>query len=354
MRQNPQPLEKRAHTHIPKEGITMVGVRSSKSRWVALTVAAVAHCIGLSPAQAAEPRYPTKPVRWIVAFPPGGITDIMTRMLAGRLSENLGQQFIVDNRPGGGGLIAAAMAARAAPDGYTLFTGTISTLAANVSTYRKLPYDPLKDFSPVTVTAVTPYVLVIHSGVAAKSVGEFIALAKSKPKQLTFGTAGLGGGSHLATELFLAMSGIELIHVPYKGAAPAMIDLLAGQIQMNFNQPPSTLPHVASGRIRVLAASGARRVAMFPDVPTLAEAGVKGYEATSWQGLVVPAGAPKAVIARLHKEVDAVLRSSEMRERLAAQGSEAVPTTPDKFGKFIAAEIAKWAGVAKQAGIKPE
>jgi tripartite-type tricarboxylate transporter receptor subunit TctC len=223
-----------------------------------------------------------------------------------------------------------------------------------VSTYRKLPYDPLKDFSPVSVTAVTPYVLVINSGVAAKSVSEFIALAKSKPKQLTFATAGLGGGSHLATELFLSMSGIALIHVPYKGAAPAMVDLLAGHVHMNFNQPPSTLPHVASGRIRVLAASGARRVAMFPDVPTLAEAGVTGYEATSWQGLVVPAGTPTAVTARLHKEVDAVLRSSAMRERLAAQGSEAVPTTPDEFGKFIAAEIAKWARVAKQAGIKPE
>jgi tripartite-type tricarboxylate transporter receptor subunit TctC len=293
-------------------------------------------------------------VRWIVAFPPGGITDIMTRMLAEHLSEKLGQQFIVDNRPGGGGLIAAGMAARAAPDGYTLFTGTISTLAANVSTYRKLPYDPLKDFSAVTVTAVTPYVLVINSAVPAQSVSEFVALARSKPKQLTFATAGLGGGSHLATELFLSMSGIELIHVPYKGAAPAMVDLLAGQVHMNFNQPPSTLPHVAGGRIRVLAASGARRVAMFPDVPTLAEAGVTGYEATSWQGLVVPAGTPKTVISRLHRELDAALRSSAMRERLASQGSEAVPTSPDEFGKFIAAEIAKWARVAKQAGIKPE
>jgi tripartite-type tricarboxylate transporter receptor subunit TctC len=329
-------------------------MRSSKSRWFAFNVAAFALCIGLGAAQAAEPSYPTRPVRWIVAFPPGGITDIMTRMLAERLSEKFGQQFIVDNRPGGGGLIAAGLAARAAPDGYTLFTGTISTLAANVSTYRKLPYDPLKDFSAVTLTAVTPYVLVINSTVAARSVSEFVALAKSRPKQLTFATAGLGGGSHLATELFLAMAGIELVHVPYKGAAPAMVALLAGQVQMNFNQPPSTAPHVASGRIRVLAASGARRVAIFPDVPTLAEAGITGYEATSWQGLVVPPGTPRAVIARRHRAVDAVLRSGEMRERLAAQGSEAVPTTPDEFGKFIGDEISKWARVAKRAGIKPE
>jgi len=298
--------------------------------------------------------YPNKPIRWVLGFPPGGITDIMTRMLARRLSDSLGQQVIVDNRAGGGGLIAAQMAARAPADGYTLFTGTISTLATNVSTYRKLPYDPVKDYAPITLTAITPYLLVVHSSVQATSINELVALARAKPKQLTFATAGPGGGSHLATELFLAMSGIEMTHVPYKGAAPAMIDLLAGQVNMNFNQPPSTLPHVASGRIRVLATSGARRVPAMPDVPTLAEAGVKGYEATSWQGLLLPAGAPPAIIARLHKEADAALRSPEMRDRLLAEGAEAGGGSPQEFAQHIVSEIAKWAKVVKAAGLKPE
>jgi len=298
--------------------------------------------------------YPNKPIRWVLGFPPGGITDIMTRMLARRLSDSMGQQVIVDNRAGGGGLIAAQMAARAPADGYTLFTGTISTLATNVSTYRKLPYDPVKDYAPITLTAITPYLLVVHASVPATSVGELITLAKAKPKYFTFGTAGPGGGSHLATELFLSMSGIEMTHVPYKGAAPAMTDLLAGQVNMNFNQPPSTMPHVATGRIRVLATSGARRVPAMPDVPTLAEAGVKGYEATSWQGMLLPAGAPPAIVARLHKEADAALRSPEMRDRLLAEGSEAGGGSPQEFAQHIVSEIAKWAKVVKAAGLKPE
>jgi len=298
--------------------------------------------------------YPVKPVRWVLGFPPGGITDIMTRILARHLAESVGQQVIVDNRPGGGGAIAASFVARAPADGYTLFTGTISTLATNVSTYAKLPYDPVKDYAPVTLTAVTPYLLVVHASLPVKSVSELIKLARARPQQITYATAGAGGGSHLATEMFRAMAGLELIHVPYKGAAPAMIDLLAGQVSMNFNQPPSTIPHLASGRIRVLAASGARRVASLPDVPTLAESGLPGYEATSWQGLLVPTGTPGAVVARLHKEIDSALRSPEMRDRLAAEGSEAVATSPQEFGKFIASEIAKWAKVVKEAGVKAE
>lgn len=298
--------------------------------------------------------YPVKPIRWILGFPPGGITDIMTRILARHLAESVGQQVIVDNRAGGGGLIAASLAARAPADGYTLFSGTISTLATNVSTYAKLPYDPLKDYSPVTLTAVTPYLLVVHASVPARSVQDLVALAKAKPRQITFGTAGAGGGSHLATEMFRSMAGIELIHVPYKGAAPAMTDLVAGQVSMSFNQLASTLPHVSSGRIRILAASGARRLPSLPDVPTIAEAGVPGYEATSWQGLLLPAGAPTAIVARLHKEIVGALRSPEMKERLTAEGSEAVPTAPAEFGKFIAAEIVKWARVVKEAGVKAE
>jgi tripartite-type tricarboxylate transporter receptor subunit TctC len=298
--------------------------------------------------------YPNKPIRWILGFPPGGITDIMTRILARHLSESVGQQVIVDNRAGGGGAIAASAAARAPADGYTLFTGTISTLATNVSTYSKLPYDPVKDFAPVTLTAVTPYLLVVHASVPAKSMPELIRLAKSRPRQLTYASAGSGGGSHLATEMFRAMAGIELVHVPYKGAAPAMTDLLGGQVHMNFNQPPSTLPHVASGRVRVLAASGARRVASLPDVPTIAEAGLPGYEATSWQGLLVPVGTPSTIVSRLHSEIGTALRSPEMRERLAAEGSEAAASSPQEFGRFIASEIAKWAKVVKDAGMKAE
>lgn len=305
-------------------------------------------------ALAQAPAYPVKPIRWVLGFPPGGITDIMTRILARQLSESVGQQVIVENRAGAGGSIAASFVARSPADGYTLFTGTISTLATNVSTYRKLPYDPVKDFAPVTLTAVTPYLLVVHASLPTRSVQALIALAKARPNQITYATAGSGGGSHLATEMFRTMAGIELVHVPYRGAAPAMIDLVGGQVSMNFNQPPSTLPHVASGRIRMLATSGARRVATLPDVPTLAEAGVPGYDATSWQGLLVPAGTPSAIVERLHKEIDAALRSPEMRERLVAEGSEAVPMQPQAFGKFIVAEIAKWAKVVKDAGLKPE
>lgn len=309
---------------------------------------------GLSLHAAAQTAYPVKPIRWVLGFPPGGITDIMTRILARHLSESVGQQVIVDNRAGGGGLIAAGLAARAPADGYTLFTGTISTLATNVSTYAKLPYDPVKDYAPVTLTAVTPYLLVVHTSVPARTVQELIALAKAKPRQITFATAGAGGGSHLATEMFRAMAGIEIVHVPYKGAAPAMTDLVGGQVSMNFNQLASTAPHVASGRVRMLAVSGARRLPSLPDVPAIAEAGVPGYEATSWQGLLLPAGAPTAIVARLHKEIVGALRSPEMRDRLVAEGSEAVPTTPSEFGKFIAAEIAKWAKVVKEAGVKAE
>ena len=293
-------------------------------------------------------------MRWIAPFAPGGGSDLTTRIVAQRVSEFVGQQIVVDNRTGASGNIGAELAARAPADGYTLVTGTISTLATNVSTYAKLPYDPVRDYAPVTLTAVTPYLLVVHASLPVKSVSDLIKLAKSRPNQITYATAGAGGGSHLATEMFRAMAGIELIHVPYKGAAPAMTDLLAGQVGMNFNQPPSTIPHLASGRIRVLAASGARRVASLPDVPTLAEAGVPGYEATSWQGLLVPVGTPGAIVARLHKEIDSALRSQEMRDRLAAEGSEAVATSPQEFGKFIVSEIAKWAKVVKEAGVKAE
>lgn len=332
--------------------------RRTSRRLVRVTVtlgAMLGTAVGWTPHCAlAQPAYPVKPIRWLLGFPPGGITDIMTRILARHLAESVGQQVIVDNRAGGGGLIAASMAARAPADGYTLFTGTISTLATNVSTYAKLPYDPVKDYAPVTLTAVTPYLIVVHASIPAKSVQELIALAKAKPRQLTFGTAGAGGGSHLATEMFRSMAGIELVHVPYKGAAPAMTDLVGGQVSMAFNQLASTLPHVSSGRIRMLAASGARRLPSLPELPTIAEAGVPGYEATSWQGLLLPAGAPPAIVARLNKEIVNALRSQEMRDRLTAEGSEAVPTTPPEFAKFIVSEIAKWARVVKEAGVKTE
>ncbi len=304
-------------------------------------------------AHAAE-RYPTRPIRAIVPFAPGGATDIMARTISAKLTERLGQQVVVDNRAGGGGNIAAAMTARAAPDGYTIFFGTISTLATNVSTFRKLPYDPLKDFAPVTTTAISPMFLVTQAAVPAASYNELIALAKAKPGQLNYASSGTGGASHLMMELYLSLTGLKVTHVPYKGAGPALTDLLAGQVQMSLQQPPGAIPYLGTGKLRAHAVTSKRRIATAAEVPTMAEVGLPQFDVASWQGLVVPAGTPRNIVQTLQSEVKGILATREVQQRLLAEGSEPGGITPEAFAEHIRREIARWAAVVKIAGYTPE
>jgi tripartite-type tricarboxylate transporter receptor subunit TctC len=297
--------------------------------------------------------YPSRPIRAIVGFAPGGATDILARQIGQKLTESLGQQVIVDNRAGGGGVIAAITARDAPPDGYTIFFGTISTLAANVATNPKLPYDPLRDYAPVTLTASNPYFLVVHPSVPAKSTAEFIALARARPGQLNFASSGTGGGAHLALEYFRSMAKIDMVHVPYKGAAPSMTELIAGQVQMTLAQPAVSLAPAKAGRLRILGVSSIKRLVSWPDAPPIAEA-VPGYESASWQGVVLPAKAPRPIIDRLHRDIVVALRSPEIERRLLADGSEIGGGSPEAFGAYIRSEIAKWTRVVKEAGIKVE
>ncbi len=299
-------------------------------------------------------QYPTKAIRLIVGFAPGGVTDIVARALGQKLYERLGQQVVVDNRAGGSGTIAAVMTAKAPPDGYTLLMSSVSTMATNVSTVARLPYDPLRDFAPVTLALVTPYLATVQASLPANNLREFIALAKAKPGQLNFGSSGTGGGAHLAVELLKTMAGIQLTHVPYKGSSLALNDLLGGHIQLTFSQPPIVLPHIRSGKLKGLAISSAQRLAVLPEFPTIAEAGLAGYAATSWQGIVAPAATPRSIVMTLNAEIRRALQLPEIGARLAAEGSEAGNTTPEEFGAYIRREIAKWAGVVKTSGIKTD
>jgi tripartite-type tricarboxylate transporter receptor subunit TctC len=315
---------------------------------------AVMAALMVAGAASAAERYPTHPIRAIVPFAPGGATDIMARAISAKLSERLGQQVVVDNRGGGGGTIAASIAARSAPDGHTLFFGTISTLATNASTFRKLPYDPLGDFAPVTLTAVSPMFLVTHPSVPAASYGELVALARAKPGQLNYASSGTGGASHLMMELFLSLTGIRAVHIPSKGAGPALTELIAGQVQMSLQQPPGAIPYLANGKLRAHAVTARRRIATAGEVPTTAEVGLPQFDVTSWQGLVVPKGTPAAIVRTLHSEVRAALGSRDLQERLLAEGSEPGGVAPEVFGEHIRREIARWAEVVRVSGYTPE
>lgn len=294
--------------------------------------------------------YPTKPIRAIVPFVAGGPTDIMARALGQKLTAAFGQQVIIDNRGGGGGLIAATMAKEAAADGYTIFFGTISTLATNVATKAQLPYDPLKDYAPITLTASNPYFMVVHPTVPANSLKEFIALAKARPGQINFASSGTGGGSHLAMEMFRSMARLDMVHVPYKGSGQSITELLAGQVQMTFVQPSITIANAKAGKLRVLAVTSKHRLASWKDAPPIAEA-VPGYEATSWQGVLAPARTPRPIIDRLHAEIVKALHAPDLHGRLVAEGSEIGGITPEEFRRHIRAEIAKWTKVVKDANI---
>jgi tripartite-type tricarboxylate transporter receptor subunit TctC len=302
-------------------------------------------------AQTAAPVYPQRSIRAIVPFVAGGSTDIMARSLAQKLSESMGQQVIVDNRGGGGGVIAAVLAKDAPPDGYTLFFGTISTLSTNVAVFSKLPYDPLRDFAPITMTASNPMFLVVHPSVPARSVKEFVALARARPGQLNYASSGAGGGAHLAGALFLNLAKIDMVHVPYKGAGQSMTDVLAGQIHSTFAQPASVVSPAQTGKLRVLGVGSKTRMASWPDTPLITDT-VPGYESSSWQGVVVPARTPQPIIDKLHREIVAALNSAELRKRLLSEGSEIGGMSPDAFGVYIKGEIAKWVKVVKDGNIK--
>jgi tripartite-type tricarboxylate transporter receptor subunit TctC len=298
----------------------------------------------------AQANYPNHPLRLVVPFPPGGPTDIVARPLAQKLSEQLGQQVIVDNRGGAGGNIGAESVARAAPDGYTLLMGTVGTQAINPALYTKLAYDPTRDLAPVALVAAAPVAVVVHPSVGAKSVKELLALARAKPGQLTFGTAGSGTPGHLTGEMFKSATAASLVHVPYKGSAPAVSDLIGGQIGLMFDPVQSVLPHIRAGRIQALAVSSARRSGALPDVPTLKEAGVPGVETTAWWGLLAPAKTPREVIALLSAEAQRAVQTADLRERLGAVGIEPMGLGSDAFAEFQKAELAKWGKAVRESG----
>lgn len=296
-------------------------------------------------AAAAQP-YPTKPIRWIIPFAPGGGNDLIARIIGQRLTGIWGQAVIVDNRPGAGGNIAAEITARAAPDGYTAFQFNVAnTIAASL--YKNLRYDPIKDFAPVTQIAASPFILVVHPGVPVKTVAELIAAAKQAPGQLTYGSSGTGGSTHLAMELFKVMTGTDFIHVPYGGGGPALIDVMGGRIQLLMAPPAVALPQVVAGKVRGLAVTGSKRVALVPDLPTIAEAGVPGYESSAWYGLVLPSRTPDAIVTTFNDAVVRVLREPEVEQKMVANGMQIVASSPSQFAAFIREELAKWARVVK-------
>jgi tripartite-type tricarboxylate transporter receptor subunit TctC len=298
--------------------------------------------------------YPSKSIRYVVPYAPGGSTDIVARVLAIKLSEAMGQQVVVDNRPGAGGAIGADIVAKSPPDGYTMVTAVTSIMAINQFLYRKLPYDPEKDFAPVTQVGSLPLILVIHPSLPAKNVREFIAIAKAKPGQLNYGSSGVGTATHMTTELFKAMAGVDLVHIPYKGSGQVMGDVIGGQLALIFDQIVSSLPHVQGGKLRMLAITSAKRFPSLPDLPTIAESGVPGYESISWAGVAVPAGTPKEIVARLHAEIVKVLAMPDIRERFLRDGIETIGSTPEQFSEHIRRERIKWAKVVKDSGAKAD
>ena len=305
------------------------------------------------PATAQAQSWPSKPIRYIVNFAPGGTTDILGRMLAAGLSPVLGQQVIVDNRPGQAGSIGAAELARAAPDGHTIGAGTISSHAINVSLYSKLPYDPLKDFAPITLLATLPNMLVVHVSLPVKSVKELISLARTQPShQLNFGSAGNGTSQHISGELFKTMTGVKMQHIPYKGSGPMLPDLLAGYVQLSFENITTAYPPVKAGRLRALAVTTAKRSFVAPEVPTMDEAGLKGYNISSWQALFAPAGTPRDVLARLHTEVVKVLRSPEAQKRLTDLGLETGGITPEELTALLRTEIPRLGKIVRESGAR--
>jgi tripartite-type tricarboxylate transporter receptor subunit TctC len=295
--------------------------------------------------------YPAKPVRFVVPFVPGGPTDIQGRMLGEKLSQRLGQQVLVDNRGGAGGNIGMELTAKAPADGYTIVIATVGTWAVNPHLY-KLPFDVVKDFAPIIQISTSPGVLVVHPSVPAKTVKDLVALAKARPGQLNYGSSGVGGFGHISGELFTLMSGTKMTHIPYKSSAPSLTDLIAGQIEVLFNNAISTVPHVKANKVRALATTGAKRLAVLSELPTIDEAGIKGYENSSWSAVAAPAGTPPAIIGRLHKEFTGILADPDIQKRHADVGAQIIGGSPEQFHAYLKSEVAKFGKLVKAAGIK--
>jgi len=307
---------------------------------------------GISNAQTPADTYPFKAIRIVVPFPPGSAADIVARAVGMKLTERWGQQVIVDPRPGASGIVASEIVARSAPDGYTLIMGTAATHTINISLYPKLPYDPVRDFAPIVLASLVPNVLAVHPSVPVKNVKELIALAKSRPGLLSYASSGSGTSPHLAGELFKNMAGVDILHVPYKGSPQALTDTISGQVTMQFAPMLTVLPHLKSSRLNGLAVTTAKRFSAAPELPTIAESGLPGYEATLWYGILAPQGTHRSIVLKLNKEVLGILALHEVRESLSRQGADTMSNTPEQFGAYIAAEITKWAQVIKTSGAK--
>src|SRR4051794_2798496 len=315
------------------------------------SIFAAACALLVAPTSAA---YPDKPVRLIMPYPAGGSIDTAGRAVAQKLADTFSQQIVIDNRTGAGGVIGTETAARAVPDGYTLVIGGTGTLALSPHLHRKLPYDPVRDFAPVTMLIASPYVIVVHPSVAANNVKELIALAKAKPGQINYASGGAGSAPHFASEMFNTAAGVKLTHVPYKGSTPGVIDLIGGQVQVMFTGIPSVIAYIKSNRLRALAVTGKTRTAALPDVPTVIESGVPGYVVSPWVGLLVPARTPAPIVAMLHRETVKALRSPALTERFAVEGVDPVGDTPEHFAAYIKDEIVKWGKVVKDTGMRAE
>lgn len=311
-------------------------------------------CFAVSTAHAlAQQGYPARPVRLIVPSSPGGGTDITARLIAPKLSEYLGQQVVVENRPGAGTMIGGEAVARAAPDGYTLLMG-ISTLAINPAIYRKVPYDALRDFVPISQAVSLSNILVTHPSLPPRNVRELIAFARARPGQINYASAGVGTSPHLSMALFLSMTGLKMEHVPYKGSGPGVIDLVAGHVPVMMPNMLSALPHIKAGRLRAHGVTGVKRASGAPEIPTIAEAGVPGYEAVQWYGVLAPAGTSREIVAKLHGAVVRAVQNADVKARFLADGADPVGSSPEEFAAYIRAETAKWAKVVKDAGIRQE
>jgi tripartite-type tricarboxylate transporter receptor subunit TctC len=322
-------------------------------RSVRFSIIALLSCAaGLAYAQDAQ-QYPSKPVRFIIGFAPGGFTDLMARLLAIRLSEMWGQQVIPDNRPGGGSIIATEIVAKAPPDGYTLLMMTDNHVT-NPSLFKSLPYDSEKHFAPVTLAALAPFMLLIHPSLPAKSVKDLVALAKARPGELAFGSGGIGGPGHLAGEMLNTLAKVRMVHVPYKGGALAMVDLQAGNVQLYFGNVPTSLPHVQSGRVRALAVTTAKRAAVAPEYPTVAEAGVPGFELSPFYGVITRAGTPPDILTKLNRDIVAILRNPATRERISSLGGDPVGNSQAQFAAFLKTESVKWGKLVRDSGATPQ